>query len=53
MKGSLEPGKLAHLVVITSDFVSCPEDEVKDIEAVLTVVDGREVYRMEPAEMRR
>jgi predicted amidohydrolase YtcJ len=44
-KGSIEPGKLADLVVITRDFLSCPVDEIKDIEAVLTVVDGKEVFR--------
>ncbi len=44
LKGSIEPGKLADLVVITKDFTSCAEDEIKDIEAWLTVVGGREVY---------
>ncbi len=45
IKGSIEPGKLADFVVISKDFLTCPEDEIKDIEALLTVVDGREVYR--------
>lgn len=44
-KGSIEPGKLADLVAITRDFLSCPVDEIKDIEAVLTVIDGKEVFR--------
>ncbi len=44
-KGSIEPGKLADLIVISKDFLSCPMDEIKDIEALLTVVDGKEVYR--------
>jgi predicted amidohydrolase YtcJ len=45
IKGSIEPGKLADLVVISKDFLSCPVDEIKEIETLLTVVDGKEVYR--------
>jgi len=44
-KGSIEPGKLADLIVITKDFLSCPVDEIKNIETLLTVVDGKVVYR--------
>lgn len=45
IKGSLEPGKLADLIVIDRDYLSCPEDEIKDIEVIATVVGGKEVYR--------
>ena len=51
IKGSIEPGKLADLVVISKDYLHCPVDEIKDIEALLTVVGGQAVYRskaMEP-----
>jgi hypothetical protein len=44
VKGSIEPGKLADFVVISKAYLTCPEDEIKDIEAVLTVVDGRAVF---------
>jgi predicted amidohydrolase YtcJ len=44
-KGSIEPGKLADMVVITKDFATCPEDEIKDIEALETIVGGKVVYR--------
>lgn len=42
--GSIEPGKLADLAVISKDYLKCPEDEIKDIEALRTVVGGKIVY---------
>lgn len=47
--GSIEPGKLADMVVISKNFASCPEDEIKDIEALETIVGGRVMYRRESA----
>jgi predicted amidohydrolase YtcJ len=44
-KGSIEPGKLADMVVVSKDFLHCPVDEIKDIEALLTVVGGQVVYQ--------
>jgi len=46
-KGSIEPGKLADFAVIDKDYWECPVDEIKDIEVLLTVVDGRVVYERE------
>jgi predicted amidohydrolase YtcJ len=43
-RGSIEPGKLADLVVVTDDFLTCPEDKIKDIEPLTTVVGGKVVY---------
>jgi predicted amidohydrolase YtcJ len=43
-KGSIEPGKLADMVVISKDYLTCPEDEIKDIEALRTIVDGEVVF---------
>ncbi len=43
-KGSIEPGKLADLAVISQDYATCPEDEIKNIEALRTVVGGKVVY---------
>jgi predicted amidohydrolase YtcJ len=45
LKGSIEPGKLADFAVITQDFLTCPEDEIKAIEALMTVVGGNVVHR--------
>ncbi len=47
--GSIKPGKLADMVVIDKNFVTCPVDEIKDIEALQTIVGGRVVYRRKSA----
>ena len=43
-KGSVEVGKLADLAVLSADYFSVPEEEIKRIESVLTVVGGKVVY---------
>jgi predicted amidohydrolase YtcJ len=43
-KGALLPGQLADLAVLTEDYFSVPEAEIKSIESVLTVVGGTIVY---------
>jgi predicted amidohydrolase YtcJ len=42
--GSIEPGKLADLVVLNKDYFAVPDQELKQIRSVLTVVDGKIVY---------
>lgn len=44
LKGSLELGKLADLVVLSNDLLSCPVDEIKEIKSELTLVGGKVVY---------
>jgi predicted amidohydrolase YtcJ len=46
-RGSLERGKLADLVVVDRDYLTCPEDEIKSIQPVMTVLDGRVAYQIE------
>jgi predicted amidohydrolase YtcJ len=43
-KGSIEPGKLADFVVLTQDYLTVPNDEIKNIKAQLTVVGGKVVF---------
>lgn len=42
--GSIEPGKLADLLVLSGDYLSVPEDQIKDVLPVLTMVGGKPVY---------
>jgi predicted amidohydrolase YtcJ len=43
-RGSLEPGKLADLVVLDGDAYSLPPDRLADVSASLTMAGGRVVY---------
>jgi len=42
--GSIEPGKLADLVVLDRDYFSVPEVQIKQIRSLLTIVDGKIVH---------
>jgi predicted amidohydrolase YtcJ len=42
--GTIEPGKLADLVVLSDDYFSVPDEGLKKIRSVLTVVGGTIVY---------
>jgi predicted amidohydrolase YtcJ len=46
-RGSIEAGKLADLVAIDGDFLACPEEQIKDIQPIMTILNGRIVYRAE------
>lgn len=45
LKGSLEAGKLADFIVIDKDPMKCPEEQLKDITVLTTVVGGEVVYK--------
>src|ERR1019366_4586605 len=40
-RGSLEPGKLADLAVLSRDYMTAPVDQIGGIESLLTMVGGR------------
>ncbi len=43
-KGALVPGQLADLSVLSADYFNVPEEQIKSIESVLTMVGGTVVY---------
>ncbi|MBI2806602.1 MAG: amidohydrolase [Planctomycetes bacterium] len=43
-KGAIVPGYLADVAVLSADYFSVPEEEIKGIESLLTVVGGKVVY---------
>jgi predicted amidohydrolase YtcJ len=42
--GSIQNGKYADLLVLDRDYLTVPEDEIKDIRPVMTMVGGKVVY---------
>ncbi len=45
MKGSIEPGKLADMIVIDRDILTCPVDDIKDAKVLRTFLGGKTVYK--------
>jgi len=43
--GSIEPGKLADLIVIDRDILTIPAEEIKEVKVLTTIVDGNIVYK--------
>jgi hypothetical protein len=43
-KGAIAIGQLADVIALTEDYFSVPEEKIKGIESVLTIVDGKIVY---------
>jgi predicted amidohydrolase YtcJ len=42
--GSIQPGKLADLVVLDRDYLTIPADQIKNIQPVMTMLGGRIVF---------
>ena len=45
IKGSLETGKLADIVILSQDILSIPEERIKDTKVEYTFVGGKIKYR--------
>lgn len=45
IKGSIESGKLADIIVLSEDITTVPVDEIKDVKVEITIIDGKIVYR--------
>jgi predicted amidohydrolase YtcJ len=43
-KGAIAPGQLADLVALADDYFSVPDEHIKSLESVLTVVGGKIVH---------
>lgn len=46
-RGSLEPGKLADLAVLSDDLLEVPEEEIPRLTSLLTMLGGRIVHQAE------
>ncbi len=45
IKGSLKPGKLADITVLSKDILTVPEDQIPSTEILYTIVGGKVVYQ--------
>ena len=48
VKGKIEEGMYADFAILSDDYFSVPEEEIKGLESVLTVTGGNIVYAAEP-----
>ena len=54
VKGTLEPGKLADVIVLSQDLLTIPADRIPETKIDLTVLGGNVVYdRLSPSSGRR
>jgi predicted amidohydrolase YtcJ len=44
-KGSLEPGKLADIVILSNNLVNCKDEEIQKTRVMMTIVGGKVKYK--------
>lgn len=49
LRGTLEPGKLADIMVFDRNLIIVPEEEILQAEVAYTIIDGKVVYEREPS----
>ena len=47
--GSLEPGKLADLIVVDTDLLECPPEKMPETKVLQTYLGGKAIYEARPA----
>lgn len=45
-KGSIEVGKLADLAILDRSLLNCPIEEIPEIRAEMTLIDGEIVHQL-------
>jgi predicted amidohydrolase YtcJ len=50
VKGRIAPGQYADFAVLSDDYFTVPEERIKDLESLLTVMAGEVVYAATPFE---
>jgi predicted amidohydrolase YtcJ len=48
MKGRIAPGQFADFAILSADYITVPEEQIRSIESVLTVTGGDVVYSAAP-----
>jgi hypothetical protein len=46
-KGSIKPGKVADLVILSNDLIRCSDDEILKTKILFTIIDGKVKYKNE------
>jgi predicted amidohydrolase YtcJ len=47
IKGSIEPSKLADVVILDTDILTCDPTNIAKTKVLTTIVDGKVVYQRE------
>lgn len=47
IKGSIKVGKLADMVVLSNNLLTCPDDQIPNTKVLYTIVGGKILYKSE------